>query len=83
MYYAVLDLDLIRVVTIEPSLQSAEETVDALRFPKMPHLFEGVRNTLVVEVDAELWFAWGHGVALELVFNGQQSQIVPVVRIRK
>jgi hypothetical protein len=82
MYYAVLDLDAVRVVTIEPELRSAEEMVDALRSPKYPHLCEGVRNTLIVEVEADLWVAWSHGVTLELVFDGQQSQVVPVVRIR-
>jgi hypothetical protein len=82
MYYAVLDLDLIRVVTIEPSMRSAEETVDALRYPDHPTLIEGVQNTLIVEVGVDLWVAWSHGKDLELVFNGQQSQVVPVVRVK-
>ena len=80
-YYAVLDLDDIRVATVEPSERSALDTMYALAHPPQPHLTPGIRNLLIVPVEEALFVAYGHGRELELVFDGSKSQIVPVVRI--
>jgi len=80
-FYAVLNLDDITVVTVEPSERAALDTMYALAHPPQPHLTPGVRNLLIVPVEAALFVASSEGVGLELVFDGSKSQIVPVVRI--
>jgi hypothetical protein len=68
MYLAVINMDDGTVVSIEPSAQSAQDTVQAIRHPRH-HLIEGVRTTLVMPVDESIWLAYSHGKALEFVID--------------
>lgn len=80
-YYAVLNLDNCTVATVESSKRAAKDTTYALAHPAQPHLTPGARNILIVLVEAALFVAYSEGRALELVFDGTLSQVVPVVRI--
>lgn len=70
MYYAVCNLDDLTIVSIEPSEQSAQDTMFQLAHPAQPDLIPPLRNLLIIGVKVSLWIAYSEGMDLELVFDG-------------
>ena len=69
MYHAVINLDTGTVVSIEPSGQSAQDTMYILMHPAKPHLFPPVRNMMVLPVEDSIFVAYSEGKWLEFDIN--------------
>ncbi len=81
MYYAVIDLDNILVVSIESSERQVQAVVDGLHNPSTP-IVSPLRNTLVMPVDDSIWIAYSEGCEIEVDFEDKVGRINPIVKVK-